>query len=53
MAELMIKADDMAKVGLLVLHRGNWKGRQIIAESWFDDTLISDLRKVIGRYKND
>ncbi len=97
MAELIIKADDMAKLGLLVLHRGNWKGKQIIAERWFDesmkpgqqfnatcgllwwliydpatsyvtfdiqnikklqaidlnDTIISDLRKVIGRYDND
>ena len=97
MAELIIKADDMAKVGLLVLHRGNWKGKQIIAESWFDesmkpgqqvnatcgllwwliydpatshiifddqnikkllalelnDTIINDLRKIKGRYRND
>src|SRR3989337_1886553 len=39
MAELMIKADDMAKVGLLVLHKGSWNGKQIIAESWFDESM--------------
>jgi CubicO group peptidase (beta-lactamase class C family) len=39
MAELIIKADDMAKVGLLVLHKGNWKGMQIIDESWFDESM--------------
>ena len=39
MAELMIKADDMAKVGLLVLHKGSWNDKQIIAESWFDESM--------------
>jgi len=97
MAELMIKADDMAKIGLFVLHKGDWKGKQIIAESWFDesmkqgqpfeptcgllwwliydpltsyvtfndsnivklqqvglsDTIVSDLKKITGRYKTE
>ncbi|HZI25993.1 MAG TPA: hypothetical protein VFD46_13000, partial [Chryseolinea sp.] len=39
MAELIIKADDMAKIGQLVLHRGNLNGKQIIAESWFDESM--------------
>jgi CubicO group peptidase (beta-lactamase class C family) len=38
-ADLYIRADDMAKVGLLVLHKGKWKGKQIISESWFDESL--------------
>jgi CubicO group peptidase (beta-lactamase class C family) len=39
MAELIIKADDMAKAGLLALHKGNWQGKQIINESWFDESF--------------
>ncbi len=38
MAELLIRADDMAKVGLLVQHKGYWKGKQIINESWFEES---------------
>lgn len=29
---------DWAKFGLLYLHRGNWKGEQILNESWVDYT---------------
>jgi CubicO group peptidase (beta-lactamase class C family) len=39
MAELMIKADDMAKVGQLVLHMGNWNGTQIITQTWFEESM--------------
>jgi CubicO group peptidase (beta-lactamase class C family) len=39
MAELIIKADDMAKAGILALHKGNWQGKQIISESWFDESF--------------
>lgn len=31
-------ARDWAKFGLLYLHRGNWKGTQILEESWVDYT---------------
>jgi CubicO group peptidase (beta-lactamase class C family) len=39
MAELMIKAEDMAKVGLLVLHNGNLNGAQIIQEKWIEESM--------------
>ncbi|HEX6226827.1 MAG TPA: serine hydrolase [Chryseolinea sp.] len=39
MAGLLIHASDMAKIGLLVFHRGNWQGKQIIAESWIDECM--------------
>ena len=29
---------DWAKFGLLYLHRGNWKGEQVLEESWVDYT---------------
>ncbi len=31
---LFMNAYDMARFGLLTLRKGNWNGRQIIAESW-------------------
>ncbi len=36
MAGLQILPADFAKVGQLVLDRGKWDGKQLIAESWFD-----------------
>ena len=36
MAGLFIYPDDLARIGLLVLNRGNWKGEQLIKEEWFD-----------------
>lgn len=30
---------DMARIGLLMLHRGNWNGRQIISEDWVDKMI--------------
>ena len=44
-------ARDFAKFGSLYLHKGNWQGQQILAESWVAncsvDTLIAN-----GFYKN-
>ncbi len=31
---LFINAFDMARFGLLSLHKGNWNGRQLISETW-------------------
>jgi CubicO group peptidase (beta-lactamase class C family) len=36
MAGLQILPSDFAKLGQLVLNKGKWNDRQIIAESWFD-----------------
>lgn len=32
-----ISARDLARFGLLALHRGNWNGRQVIDASWVDE----------------
>jgi hypothetical protein len=32
---LFINAYDMARFGLLTLRKGNWNGKQLIAEEWF------------------
>jgi CubicO group peptidase (beta-lactamase class C family) len=39
MAGLQILPADFAKLGQLVLNRGKWNGKQIIAQSWFDISM--------------
>jgi CubicO group peptidase (beta-lactamase class C family) len=39
MSGLQIHAADLAKLGQLALDRGRWQGEQLIAESWFDESL--------------
>jgi CubicO group peptidase (beta-lactamase class C family) len=33
---LRLRGIDMAKLGLLYLHRGEWEGRQVVPSSWID-----------------
>lgn len=33
---LSLRPLDMARFGLLYLHKGNWNGQQIVSESWVD-----------------
>lgn len=33
---LSLKTEDMAKMGLFMLQRGSWNGRQLLPASWFD-----------------
>jgi len=35
-----MSAKDMALYGQLYLNKGNWKGKQIIPESWIDQSII-------------
>lgn len=36
------RAIDFAKLGRLMLHRGNWNGEQIISKSWIDESTSLD-----------
>lgn len=36
---LFISAYDMARFGLLTMHRGQWNGKQILAEQWVKQAL--------------
>ncbi|MBS1661724.1 MAG: serine hydrolase [Bacteroidetes bacterium] len=36
---MFINAYDMARFGLLTLHRGNWNGKQLISEAWVKQSL--------------
>jgi CubicO group peptidase (beta-lactamase class C family) len=37
--DLQLRPRDMAKIGLMMLHRGRWGDRQILAETWIDGSL--------------
>lgn len=36
---MFINAYDMARFGLLTLHKGNWKGKQLISKRWINQSL--------------
>jgi CubicO group peptidase (beta-lactamase class C family) len=36
---MFIDAYDMARFGLLTLHRGNWEGQQLLSEAWVTQAL--------------
>jgi CubicO group peptidase (beta-lactamase class C family) len=49
MSGLKITAADFARLGQLVLQRGFWNGTQIIASSWFEESMKpSPLRPTMG-----
>lgn len=50
MAGLKIHAKDLAKFGVVVVDRGAWKGKRLIAEQWFADSLkpATPLRRNYG-----
>jgi CubicO group peptidase (beta-lactamase class C family) len=36
---MLIHAEDQARIGLLMLRRGNWNGKQLLPEQWIADSL--------------
>lgn len=46
---MFINAYDMARFGLLTLHRGSWNGQQLISESWIRRSLTpTSVRPTYG-----
>ncbi|EUC00011.1 beta-lactamase [Rhizobium sp. CF080] len=45
---LIIPATDLARLALLYVRRGNWEGRQILPESWFDAVREPSLNPNFG-----
>jgi len=43
---------DYAKVGRLFLNKGNWEGKQIVPESWVEESLTMDKEHVTPSSKN-
>lgn len=44
-----INAEDMARYGLLFLHKGNWNGKQLVSEKWVElATKPSEVKSDYG-----
>jgi CubicO group peptidase (beta-lactamase class C family) len=41
---MVISAEDMARFGLLGLHRGRWKGKQLLSEQWVNQALTPTVQ---------
>ncbi len=49
---MFINAYDMARFGLLTLHKGNWNGRQLISQQWVKQALTPTAAKTDYGYMN-
>ena len=49
---MFINAYDMARFGLLTLHKGNWNGRQLISQQWVAQALTPTPVKTDYGYMN-
>jgi CubicO group peptidase (beta-lactamase class C family) len=48
MSGFQVLPKDMAKLGQLFLQKGNWEGKQLIAENWFTETVTPGLEPACG-----
>ncbi len=49
---MFINAYDMARFGLLTLHKGNWNGKQLLSEKWVNQALTPTPAKTDYGYMN-
>lgn len=49
---MFINAYDMARFGLLSLHRGKWKGEQLLSENWIKQALTPTKAEPTYGYMN-
>ncbi len=40
---LYLTARDMAKLGFLYLHNGEWDGKQVVSKAWVQASIGNDL----------
>ena len=40
---LWLRPRDMAKIGLLFINKGNWKGQQIVSTEWVNESIKSHI----------
>lgn len=51
---LYVKTEDMAKLGLFILQKGNWNGKQLLPVSWFEEATQSHIESLpAGTKKED
>jgi CubicO group peptidase (beta-lactamase class C family) len=49
---MFINAYDMARFGLLTLHKGNWNGKQLISQQWIKQSLTPGIANPGYGYMN-
>ncbi len=49
---MFINAYDMARFGLLTLHKGNWNGKQLLSKQWIQQALTPTPAKTDYGYMN-
>ena len=49
---MFINAYDMARFGLLTLHKGNWNGKQLISSQWIKQSLTPTTAEPTYGYMN-
>ena len=40
---LSLKTEDLAKMGLFILRKGNWNGKQLLPSAWFDEATSAHV----------
>jgi CubicO group peptidase (beta-lactamase class C family) len=50
---LKVKTEDMAKLGLFYLQKGQWNGKQLLSESWFDAATIAQVQSLPAGVKKE
>jgi CubicO group peptidase (beta-lactamase class C family) len=50
---LEVKTEDMAKMGLFYLQKGQWNGKQLLPESWFDEATIAQVQSLPAGVKKE
>ncbi|HEY0109252.1 MAG TPA: serine hydrolase [Fibrella sp.] len=49
---MFINAFDMARFGMLTLHKGNWNGRQLLSETWIKQATTPTTAQTTYGYMN-
>lgn len=50
---LKVKTEDMAKLGLFYLQKGEWNGKQLLSESWFEEATVAQVPSLPAGVKKE
>ncbi|SMD44757.1 CubicO group peptidase, beta-lactamase class C family [Aquiflexum balticum DSM 16537] len=50
---LKVKTEDMAKLGLFYLQKGQWNDKQLLPDSWFDEATIAQVQSLPAGVKKE
>jgi CubicO group peptidase (beta-lactamase class C family) len=50
---LSVTTEDMAKLGLLILQKGQWNGQQLLPGRWFDEATASHIESLPAGSKKE